>query len=178
MTDQSVLSGERVLLRPAAAGDVPRLAAILATPEVSRWWGPAPAPETLRRDLADEEAEHFVIAVDGAIAGMIQYAEEEDPQYRSAGMDIFLAPEYQGRGLGTDAIRTLARYLLVDRGHHRLTIDPAADNARAIASYRKLGFRAVGIMRQYERGPDGSWHDGLLMDLLRTEFIDPRPPSR
>jgi hypothetical protein len=26
--------------------------------------------------------------------------------------------------------------------------------------------RPVGIMRQYERGPDGTWHDGLLMDLL------------
>jgi aminoglycoside 6'-N-acetyltransferase len=36
-----------------------------------------------------------------------------------------------------------------------------------------VGFRAVGIMRDYERGPDGSWHDGLLMDLLKAEFTDP-----
>jgi aminoglycoside 6'-N-acetyltransferase len=27
-------------------------------------------------------------------------------------------------------------------------------------------------MRSYERGPDGTWHDGLLMDLLKEEFID------
>jgi aminoglycoside 6'-N-acetyltransferase len=27
-------------------------------------------------------------------------------------------------------------------------------------------------MRNYERGPDGTWHDGLLMDLLREEFVD------
>jgi aminoglycoside 6'-N-acetyltransferase len=25
-------------------------------------------------------------------------------------------------------------------------------------------------MRQYERGPDGTLHDGLLMDLLRDEL--------
>jgi hypothetical protein len=25
-------------------------------------------------------------------------------------------------------------------------------------------------MRRYERGPDGTWHDGLLMDLLFEEF--------
>jgi len=25
-------------------------------------------------------------------------------------------------------------------------------------------------MRQYERGPDGQSHDGLLMDLLRDEL--------
>lgn len=26
-------------------------------------------------------------------------------------------------------------------------------------------------MRQYERGGDGQFHDGLLMDLLRDELI-------
>jgi aminoglycoside 6'-N-acetyltransferase len=33
-----------------------------------------------------------------------------------------------------------------------------------------VGFRPVGIMRQYERGTDGTFHDGLLMDLLRDEL--------
>ena len=56
------------------------------------------------------------------------------------------------------------------RGHHRLTIDPAADNAKAIRSYERVGFRPVGIMRRYERGLDGTWHDGLLMDLLAGEL--------
>jgi aminoglycoside 6'-N-acetyltransferase len=51
-----------------------------------------------------------------------------------------------------------------------VTIDPAAANTRAIAAYAKVGFRPVGVMRKYERGPDGTWHDGLLMDLLREEL--------
>jgi aminoglycoside 6'-N-acetyltransferase len=68
------------------------------------------------------------------------------------------------------AIRALARYLIDVRGHHRLTIDPAAANERAIHAYRRVGFRPVGIMRRYERGPDGTWHDGLLMDLLAGEL--------
>ena len=54
----------------------------------------------------------------------------------------------------------------------RLTIDPAADNQRAIRAYRRVGFRPVGVMRRYERdvGGDG-WHDGLLMELLAGEEI-------
>lgn len=64
----------------------------------------------------------------------------------------------------------LARYLFDERGHHRLTIDPAAANARAIRAYERVGFRPVGVMREYERGPDGVWRDGLLMDLLASEF--------
>jgi len=30
----------------------------------------------------------------------------------------------------------------------------------------------VGRMRQYERGPDGTWHDCLLMDMLAEELRD------
>jgi len=58
----------------------------------------------------------------------------------------------------------------VPRGHHRLTIDPAADNLAAIRAYEKVGFRTVGVMREYWRAPDGTWHDGLLMDLPAAEL--------
>ena len=58
---------------------------------------------------------------------------------------------------------------------HRITIDPAAANTAAIRAYEKVGFRPVGVMRSYERGPDGTWHDGLLMELLAGEVReDPR----
>ena len=43
-------------------------------------------------------------------------------------------------------------------------------NARAIGSYRKVGFRDVGVMRRYERANDGTWRDSLLMDLLDEEL--------
>ena len=104
------------------------------------------------------------------MVGSIQFAEEDDGDYRSAGIDLFLATDAQGHGLGPDAIRTVARYLFEERGHHRLTIDPSAANERAISAYTRVGFRPVGVMRKYERGPDGTWHDGLLMDLLADEL--------
>ena len=68
-------------------------------------------------------------------------------------------------------MRTLATHLVDDHRFHRLVIDPAAENAVAIACYAKVGFRPVGVMRRYERGADGSWHDGLLMDLLAEELV-------
>ena len=40
----------------------------------------------------------------------------------------------------------------------------------AIRCYTKAGFRPVGVMRAYERGPDGRFHDGLLMDMLAAEL--------
>jgi aminoglycoside 6'-N-acetyltransferase len=110
------------------------------------------------------------IVIDGDRVGFIQHYEEPDPEYRHAGMDIFIVEAGQGRGAGTDAVRTLARHLIDDIGHHRLIIDPAADNAVAIRCYEKVGFQPVGVMRAYERGADGSFHDCLLMDLLADEL--------
>jgi aminoglycoside 6'-N-acetyltransferase len=106
--------------------------------------------------------------------GLIQCTEELDPHYRHAGIDIAVHRDWHGAGVGTDAIHALARHLLHQRGHHRLTIDAAADNEAAIRAYRRVEFRPVGIKRRYERKPDGSWHDGLLMDLLS---IATRSPS-
>jgi aminoglycoside 6'-N-acetyltransferase len=83
--------------------------------------------------------------------GLIRYHEENEPDFRHAGIDVFLAERVQGQTLGPDAVRTLARYLIDNREHHRLTIDPATDNAAAIRAYEKVGFRTVGIIREYWR---------------------------
>ena len=68
-------------------------------------------------------------------------------------------------------MRTLAAHLIHERGHHRLTVDPAAANTVAIRVYEKVGFRPVGVLREYWRSPEGIWSDGLLMDLLAPELL-------
>ncbi|MFC7220885.1 GNAT family N-acetyltransferase [Streptomyces polyrhachis] len=167
----TVLRGSLVTLRPSTVGDIPALAAIRATPEVyARWRGGEDLAAAVAEDLDDPGARTFTIEYGGRVVGAIQWGAQEDPDYRHANIDIYLDPAAHGRGLGTDAVRALARHLIDDHGYHRLVIDPAADNAAAIRCYRKVGFRPVGIMRRYERGPDGSWHDGLLMDLLAQEL--------
>lgn len=165
-----ILSGPRVTLRPATLDDVARITTIRHEPEVSRRWGIPEEGEL--EEFLDEKT--FVIEADGEVIGGIQYDEETDSMYHRAGIDIFLTSSRHSRGFGSEAVRVLARYLIEERGHHRLTIDPAADNAAAIRAYKKVGFRAVGVMRSYERGPDGTWHDGLLMELLAEELTDGR----
>ncbi len=164
----AVLEGERVLLRPGRPEDADALVRIRKEPEVARRWGDVVEGEVEEDFIGNDGG--FVIEVDGEVVGAIQYGEEDDPMYRHASMDIFLATARHGQGLGPEAIRVLTRHLFEERGHHRLTIDPAADNVPAIRAYERVGFRRVGVMRSYERGPDGAWHDGLLMDMLREEF--------
>jgi aminoglycoside 6'-N-acetyltransferase len=169
------LRGDIVVLRPLRFDDAASLRAIRHEPEVHAWWGdmehefPFDEPESTR----------FTIWVDGEIAGLIQYGEEDEPEYRHAWIDLFLGSGFRGRGVGTDAVRTMVRHLVEDRGHHRVTIDPAVDNQAAVRAYEKAGFRPVGVMRMAERSPDGTWRDALFMEQVFPSVVgltsDERP---
>jgi aminoglycoside 6'-N-acetyltransferase len=167
------LTGPRVLLRSTTPDDAARLLPIRNEPEVRRWWSDL-EPGEMEEFVTDEHS--LAIEVDGEVVGAVQFFEEEDPMYRHANIDVYLTASRHGAGIGSEAVRMLARYLLEERGHHRLTIDPAAANTAAIRAYEKVGFRSVGVMRSYEQGPDGTWHDGLLMDLLAGELIEGAAP--
>jgi RimJ/RimL family protein N-acetyltransferase len=158
--------GGTLVLRPLARGDEADLLRIHTTPEVMRWWD-VPADGF---PWDEPESTRWTIVLDGGVAGLIQFSEEPEPKYRHATIDLFLDPALHGRGWGTEAVRRVIRHLIDDRDHHRITIDPALDNAAAIRAYEKAGFRRVGVTRCAERdvGGDG-WHDSLLMELLAGE---------
>lgn len=164
------LRGERVTLRPLETGDVPRLAEIAREPEVARWWPGLGELGLVELARPEEEALVFAVELEGETIGLAQVGEETDPDYRHASVDLFLTRSRHGQGLGADTVRTLARWLFEERGHHRVTIDPAAANEQAIRAYERVGFKRVGVLRRYERGPDGAWHDGLLLDLLPEDL--------
>jgi aminoglycoside 6'-N-acetyltransferase len=173
------LAGRDVRLRPVLPEDVPVLAAILIEPAVARWWRGYDEAR-VEQELLAADAETTVWAIEAIldpaagpeVVGAIQAWEEPNAEYRHAGIDLFLATRAQGRGLGPAAVRAVAGWLFESHGHHRLTIDPAADNERAIRSYTAVGFRPVGRLRAYERMPDGTWTDGLLMELLAGELVE------
>src|SRR5688500_15274267 len=114
----------------------------------------------------EPESTRFTIWVDGKVAGLVQYGEEDEPMYRHAWIDVFVDPGLHGRGVGADAVRTVRDHLVRERGHHRVTIDPSLDNVAAIRAYEKAGFERVGVMRRAERGPEGNWRDALFMEYV------------
>jgi aminoglycoside 6'-N-acetyltransferase len=179
------LRGDQTVLRPPVDDDIDALTRILAHPEVARWWEGYDRDRVRDELLAEGDGGSFAIvplAPDGSpaeeLVGFIQYYEQEDPDYRHAGIDLFVDPDHSGRGVGRDAIVTLARYLVDRRAHHRIIIDPSASNERAIAVFKAIGFREVGIMRRYERRADGTWGDNMLLELLADELPAPTTDRR
>src|SRR3954469_17951040 len=108
------LHGDLVVLRPLRVEDVERVAEIQSEPAVARWWGPPDLDDLRRKADGRDEPVGLAIEDDGELVGFIQYEEENEPEYRQAAIDVFLAEHAHGRGLGTDAVRTLARHLVHD----------------------------------------------------------------
>ncbi len=85
-----------------------------------------------------------------------------------ADLGICLAPVHQGMGLGTEALRRFMDHLSANEGIGKVTLRVRADNDRAIACYRRLGFRECGTLRAHARF-DGRWIDVVMMEA----FLDP-----
>jgi aminoglycoside 6'-N-acetyltransferase len=153
-----------LVLEPVRPEHAERLRQLRRTPEVARWWDPAPEGWPLK---AEADLTALALVVDGDVVGYVQFWEEPDPSARHADVDIFLGPDAQGRGLGTEAMREVVRHLIEDRGHHRITLSTSVENARAIHVYEKVGFRRVGVLRKSARSEvTGEWEDELLMELV------------
>lgn len=92
---------------------------------------------------------------------------------RSAQLGIVIGDkDYWGRGYGSEAIQ-----LLLDHAFNLLNLNSVMlgvfeFNRRAIACYRKIGFKEIGRRRQ-ARIIAGQKYDGILMDILAEEFQSP-----
>jgi aminoglycoside 6'-N-acetyltransferase len=153
-------------LEPLDVRHVRRLRELHQQPGVLWWWGP------MEHGFPFDEAEsqRFAIVVDGEVAGLIQWGDDSTDDTRHAYVDIFVGDGYAGRGLGTEAMRMMTRRLIDEHGYHRITLDPATENAQAIRSYEKAGFRSAGTLRRsYREDRSGEWRDELLMELV----VDP-----
>jgi aminoglycoside 6'-N-acetyltransferase len=133
---EPLVPGRLTTLRPAGAGDLERLVAWHADPEVARYWD----DETFTRAemeerLARGDVEAWVVEETGEPVGYLQVHPD--------GLDMFLVPEARGRSLGPDAARAMAEHLLRERGRERVTVDPYAWNEGAVRAWQRAGFVEV-----------------------------------
>lgn len=141
---ETVLAGPDLRLRLATDADAETLSAWTAAPEVHRSWGPG------RRLSVEEVRAKYTGHRAPVVVSYVACRDEEPVGYLQAwqrdgrrGLDMFLAAHAQGRGTGPRAARALAVELDV-RGWRPLTVDPAADDDRAVAAWRAAGFEPTG----------------------------------
>lgn len=183
MGKANIFEGKKVRLRAFEPGDAPALLAYLNHPALTgRRYLPGGLSNELPLSTQQVEAAlrswgearksvHLAIErlADGALCGHAEMEWEWDPHCPF--LAVVIAPPAQRQGLGTDAARLLLGYLFGYTPAHSTGCGMADWNAPARAFASRLGFQECGRFRR-EGLRDGRYTDGIVMDLLRPEWLE------
>jgi aminoglycoside 6'-N-acetyltransferase len=165
---ESPIHGELTSIRSATADDIDLLVRWHLDPEVARYWdGTTYTHEQMRDELARPDVDAYIVESDEVPVGYLQAWFGGDATAES-GLDMFLIPEARGRGLGPDAARTLATWLISTLQIPHLIVDPYLSNPRGIRAWAKAGFEPVGE-RAAEEHHSEAW---LLMTFVPPTDIE------
>jgi L-phenylalanine/L-methionine N-acetyltransferase len=167
-----------IVVRRARVGDAEAYAAMMSEPGVfpQLMQMPFADVEAWRRRLEPPAAEaldlRLVAEVGAQVVGSAGlHPAGWSPRRRHAmQLGISVMTAWHGRGVGSALMQALCAYADGWLGLRRLELDVYADNARAIALYKRFGFEVEGMHRGY------ALRDGQLADSLSMARIVPAPP--
>jgi len=175
---EGILWGQKAGLRPMRPGDARALHRFMTDPEVA-WLlyeeqsGPVPGPVSLAISIWAQglapRTEWAILDEGQRFIGVVRLWRISE-RNRSAMLTIFIGEKtHWGKGYGSDALRITLREAFGPLDLHRVELHVFDFNARAIASYEKVGFVREGVRRQaLLRGT--RYHDILVMGITREEF--------
>ena len=160
------------LLQPADAEDYRtiRLAALQTAPDA---FGSLHAVEATRPMSAFTERLQntmvFAAYRDGRIVGMAGFARESGLKDRHKGFiwGMFVQPEVQGQGVGKALLQALLSAAAEVVEQVKLTV--VADNAAAIALYRKLGFETYGLEQRALKTANRYFDEMLMVNIFHQQ---------
>ena len=176
---QPELRSERLRLREVRADDAPALLAIHSDPQVMRYWSypawtQAAQAERKVADIQRQRRELDILVWAIADAGSDRLVGTSavftiDLVQGRAEIGYSLHRDWQGRGLASEALRLILRYLFDELGLRRIEADADPRNAASCRLLEKLGFVREGLLRE-------RWHvngeicDTAFYGLLRRDF--------
>lgn len=174
------LEGSDVTLRTVERADLDFVQRAMNDPQI---WRPALDVEPTNREQVEDFFEtvlsesgdvHCLVCVDEDAVGLVsltesQYGPDETSRARSAELAYWLAPEYHGRGYGSDAAARTVQYAFEDRNLRRVSARVGSFNEASAALLESLGFEHEGTQRE-AAWYRGEYHDMLWYGLLRREW--------
>lgn len=153
-------AGPRAALRPMQEADVDAVYAI----ELRAY--PFPWTAGIFRDCLRADYPSWVLVEDGRIIGYFLMSLAADEAHV---LNVCVAPECQGRGLGRRLLRAIMQ-LARGRGAHRVFLEVRPTNKTAIALYDSEGFNEIGRRPRYYPAANGR-EDAIVMaiELLPPE---------
>ncbi|HNW24063.1 MAG TPA: GNAT family protein [Candidatus Cloacimonas sp.] len=93
--------------------------------------------------------------------------------HRNASLGIFIGEKtFWNQGIGAEAINLLLDFAFNILNLHNIYLSVMSYNKRAIRCYEKIGFKKIGVQREF-MFVSGKYHDVYLYDMLASEFTSP-----
>jgi RimJ/RimL family protein N-acetyltransferase len=175
--DRPTLKDGHITLRPPKDTDAAARFKLGNTAEIHHMFGADPAqvaPITKAHATAwlyaqQTEPLAWVIQYRRRMIGAVRLHSVDYHDLRASLAIGILDPKMLGKGIGTMAMKLIARHAFGPLKLHRLVLRVVDYNTRAIAAYKKVGFVVEGVEREAARVA-GQWHDDVIMGLLASDF--------
>ena len=178
-TQPVMLAGRHVRLEPLRAEHADGLRLALSDGELWRlWYTHVPAPdgveayiaEALRGQAAPDALPFVVLDADGAVAGCTRYCNIAASQRRLEIGYTWYARRVQRTGLNTEAKRLLLAHAFEDLGAIAVEFRTHWFNQRSRTAIARLGAKQDGVLRNFNRDPDGAFRDTVVFSIIESEW--------
>lgn len=116
----------------------------------------------------EEETFAFAITVDGKVIGSIGVFRQGNIHRRTAELGYYIAEEYWGKGIMTEAVKQICEYVFDKSDIIRIYAEPFAYNIASCRVLEKAGFLCEGTLRN-NAVKNGKIVDMKMYSLLKTE---------
>ena len=119
---------------------------------------------------ADEnETFAFAITVDDMVIGSIGIFREGNIHRQTAELGYYIAEEYWGKGIMTEAVKQICEYVFANSDIIRIYAEPFAYNIASCRALEKAGFQYEGTLRS-NAVKNGKVIDMKMYSLLKEEI--------
>lgn len=116
-----------------------------------------------------EETFAFAITVDNRVVGSIGVFRQENIHRQTAELGYYIAEEYWGKGIMTDAVRQICAHVFDKSDIIRIYAEPFAYNIASCRVLEKAGFQYEGTLRS-NAVKKGRVIDMKMYSLLKEEL--------
>ncbi len=183
-----MIQGRQVYLRGLEQGDLKLLHRMMNDEEVMEWARSRPdntvSMEELEKEYEGElkgenTGRRTFVIVHRATRKVIGWASMRwwRPFHTTADIGIAIGDKrFRGKGIGSEVNNLLTNIAFEQYNMHKVELFTREDNAAAIRSAEKNGYKLEGRVRETVYF-NGKFHDGILMGLLREEYEKTKPES-
>ena len=116
----------------------------------------------------EDETFAFAITLDDKVIGSIGVFRQQNIHRQTAEMGYYIAEEYWGKGIMTDAVKQICDYVFKNSDILRIYAEPFAYNTGSCRVLEKAGFQYEGTLRN-NAVKNGKVIDMKMYSLLREE---------